>query len=98
MQRENPLVFYPRFAWETLRKLRGYWGVYRRFKKILDEALAAPDRWTYSDVAIAAPRQDEFEAMALYHETAGGEAALARKRRDDSIRATGHAPELAAAK
>jgi hypothetical protein len=98
MARENPLVFYPRYALETARKLRGYWRIYRQFKAILNEALAAPDRWSYSDVAIAPPRQDEFEAMALYHETTGGEAALARKRRDDSIRSTGHVPEMAAAK
>jgi len=42
-------------------------------------------------------KADEFEAMALYHQTTGGEAALARKRRDDRIRATGHAEELPAA-
>src|SRR6476661_5811916 len=98
MPRENPFVFYPRYALETARKLRGYWRIYRQFKAILNEALAAPDRFSYSDIAIAPPRQDEFEAMALYHETTGGEAALARKRRDDSIRSTGHVPELAPAK
>ena len=62
----------------------------RRLKAILDETLAAPDRWTYTDVAIAPPEQDEFERLSLYHETTGGEAALARKRRDDVIRAGGH--------
>jgi hypothetical protein len=56
-------------------------------KGVLDETLNAPDRWTYSDIAIAVPQQDEFEAMALYHETTGGEAALARKRRGDAVRA-----------
>ena len=62
MPRENPFVFYPRYALETARKLRGYWRIYRQFKAILNEALAAPDRWSYSDIAIAPPRQDEFEA------------------------------------
>ena len=60
--------------------------------------LAAPDRWTYQDVAITPPKHDEFERLSLYHETTGGEAALARKRRDDTIRAGGHvyeAPPLA---
>jgi hypothetical protein len=67
---------------------------------MLDQALTAPDRWTYSDLAIEPPQQDEFEALALYHETNGGEAALARKRRDDAIRDHGHAhdtPEIAGA-
>jgi len=86
MKRESPFVFYPRYGLEIARKVGGYWRVWRQFKKILDETLNAPDRFDYSDVAIAAPRQDEFEAMALYHETTGGEAALARKRREDAIR------------
>jgi hypothetical protein len=62
------------------------------------EALAAPDRWTYRDFAITPPEKDEFERLSLYHETTAGVAALARKRRDDVIRAGGHvyeAPPLA---
>jgi hypothetical protein len=84
---ENPFVFYPRFAWESARKLRGYWKIYREAKQILNEVKNAPDRWTYSDIAIAPPKADEFEALDLYHATTGGEAALARKRRDEAIRA-----------
>jgi hypothetical protein len=67
-------------------------AVYKQFKAMLDEALTAPDRWTYTDLAITPPKQDEFEALALYHETSGGEAALARKRREDAtIREHSHA-------
>ena len=84
---ENPLVFYPRFAAQTLVKAARYWSVYRRFKTILDEVRTAPDREAYSDVAIAPPQADEFEALDLYHATFGGEEALARKRRADAIRA-----------
>jgi hypothetical protein len=91
MARESPFVFYPRYGFESVTKLWGYWRVYRQLKAMLDEALAAPDRWTYSDLAIAPPQLDEFEALDLYHATAGGEAALARKRRDDAIRGGGHA-------
>jgi hypothetical protein len=89
MKIESPIVFYPRYGWETLRKIWGYLRVYRQLKAMLDEALAAPDRWSYTDIAIAPQQQDEFERLSLYHETTGGEAALARKRRDDAIRA-GH--------
>ena len=91
MKIESPLLFYPRYAWETLKKVRGYLRIYRQLNVILKETLAAPDRWTYSDIAIAPPKEDEFE-LSLYHATAGGEAALARKRRDDAIR-TGHPAE-----
>jgi hypothetical protein len=84
---ENPFLFYPRYMAETVRKARGYWSVYKRFKAILDEVMAAPDRATYTDLAIAPRRGDEYEALDLYHATRGGEAAVARMRRDDAIRA-----------
>jgi Radical SAM superfamily len=90
MRRENPLLFYPRYVGETLLKAWRYWRVYKRFKATLDETLAAPDRWTYTDLAIAPPQTDEFEALDLYHATSGGEAALARMRRDDAIRGSEH--------
>jgi hypothetical protein len=88
---ESPFVFYPRYVGETFVKAWRYWWIYRRFKSVLDEALAAPDRWTYSDLAIAPPQADEFDALDLYHATSGGEAALARMRRDQAIRAAAHA-------
>jgi hypothetical protein len=84
---ENPLVFYPRLVAEIMVKAARYWSVYRRFKAIFDEVRTAPDREVYSDLAIAPPQADEFEALDLYHATFGGEAALARKRRADAIRA-----------
>jgi hypothetical protein len=87
------LVFYPRYAWESVKKVWAYVRMYRRLKALLDEVLAAPDRWTYRDVAITPTENDEFERLSLYHETTGGEAALARKRRDDVIRAGGHVYE-----
>jgi hypothetical protein len=92
---ESPLIFYPRYGWETLQKAWGYLRVYRQLRAVLNEALTAPDRWSYTDIAIAPPQQDEFERLSLYHETSGGEAALARKRRDDAIRAAGHSNQAA---
>jgi hypothetical protein len=86
LPRENPLVFYPRYLSETVIKMWRYWTVYRQCRAMLDEALTAPDRWTYTDIAIAPPGAEEFETLDLYHATSGGEAALARKRRDDAIR------------
>jgi hypothetical protein len=87
MKRENPLVFYARYWGGILLKVWPYWSLYRRWKSILNEVQAAPDRATYTDLATTAPQDDEFEELDLYHATAGGEAAVARKRRDDAIRA-----------
>ncbi len=93
MPLENPLVFYARYWGGTALKFWKYARVYLRCKAMLNAALKAPDRWTYSDLAIAAPKADEFDALDLYHATTGGEAALKRKYRDDAIRAhTTHEP------
>ena len=89
---ESPFAFYPRYFGETVLKARRYWSVYRQCKAILKEVLAAPDRDTYADVAITPPRQDEFEALDLYHAPSGSEAALLRKQRDDAIRSKAQAP------
>jgi hypothetical protein len=80
-------VFYPRCAGEIALKAHRYWSVYRKARAILKEVLAAPDRRAYSDLSIAQPDEDEFERLDLYHATAGGEGALARKRREDVLRA-----------
>jgi hypothetical protein len=86
MKLENPLIFYPRYVFGTLYKIRHYLKMYLQTKAMVKEIEASPDRWTYSDLAIAPPRDDEFEALDLYHATSGGEGALARKRRDEVIR------------
>ena len=90
LSRENPLVFYPRYLREIAVKAWGYWSVYRRSQLALKAVLAAPDRTTYADVSIASPQADEFDNLDLYHATSGGEAVLARKRRDDALRERGH--------
>jgi hypothetical protein len=86
LPRENPLVFYSKYWGGTAVKLVKYLALYLRAKKMVKEIEQAPDRYSYSDLAIAPPRDDEFDALDLYHQTAGGEDALARKRRDELIR------------
>jgi hypothetical protein len=91
MRLENPLAFYAKYWGGTALKVVRYARVYLRCKRMLDRALKAEDRWTYFDLAIAPPQADEFDALDLYHATTGGEAALARKQRDDAIRGRTHA-------
>ncbi len=91
LPRENAIVFYARYWGGTALKAWRYLRVYLRCRAMLNAALKAPDRWTYSDLAIAPPGTDEFETLDLYHATAGGEGALARKKRDESIRSKTHA-------
>ena len=93
---ESPLVFYPRYWGETAIKAVKYLRFFLRTRKILKEVLEAPDRYAYTDLAISPPKDDEFEALELYHATSGGEAALDRKKLGDSIRAGAAATAAAA--
>jgi hypothetical protein len=78
---------YPRYAADTVGKLRDYWGICREARAIFREVMHAPDRSTYSDLSLTAPSEDEFDALDLYRATNGGEAAVAPKRREDALRA-----------
>jgi len=94
---ESPLVFYPRMLKEWLVKARGYWSIYRQIKTTNRQVQAAPDRWTYSDIAIAPLGGNELQSLDLFHATRGGESALERRRRNDAIREhTGHKAPAAA--
>jgi hypothetical protein len=86
MPRENPLIFYPRYAWETLRShfWMAYWilrmnHVRRRIKK--DQ-----QRKQYVDLALAG-QEGEFDALSLFTETRGGRGAVAKKRQEAAARA-----------
>ncbi len=83
---ENPLVFYPKLLRENVRKLRGYWSTWRLFTRIKNEVKADPDKASYTDISLTPLRENENEALDLFHSTRGGEAALGRKRRSDAIR------------
>jgi hypothetical protein len=83
---ESRIVFYARYAAETAAKAWHYLAVYREAKRTLRQVLQASDRWTYSDLAIAPPREDDLDTLDLYHATSGGEAAVARVQREAEAR------------
>jgi hypothetical protein len=87
LPRASALRFYARYAVETAFKMRDYWRLLREWRAIRKEVAAAPDRWSYTDLAIAPLQDNDVDTLDLYHATNGGEAALARQRRQDEIRA-----------
>jgi Radical SAM superfamily len=87
MPLENPVVFYARYAAETAAKAWHYLAVYRAALRTLRQVLRAPDRWTYTDLAITPAREDELDSLDLYHATSGGKTAIARVRREAKARA-----------
>ncbi|MBY2916116.1 B12-binding domain-containing radical SAM protein [Rhizobium leguminosarum] len=78
---ENPLVFWPRFAWETFRKHVSLAGT------IIGLTISAflisrnAKSKTYMDQALTPVADDEEETLHLFTQTAGGAAAVSHVRK-----------------
>ncbi len=96
-RRELPVWFELKYALETAGKAWRYWRAYRRAAAIVRKVENDPRRYEYTDLAIQPVTEDENETLALIHETAGGEAFLARKQKQDAIFEAVHAAHQTAA-
>jgi hypothetical protein len=96
-RRELPVWFELKYAAESASKAWRYWRAYRKAARIVKRVEADPKRYDYTDTAITPVSPDEIETLDLFHETAGGEAFLARKQRQDAIMDAVHAARESAA-
>ena len=84
MKRENPLVFYPKFAavegYRIVMMFYHYWKI----KGILKRVLADPKGMEYRDLAITPPGLDELN-LALYSETRGTAEEIEKKRHQGEL-------------
>ncbi|MBY5581881.1 B12-binding domain-containing radical SAM protein [Rhizobium leguminosarum] len=81
LPRENPLVFWPRFAWETFRKHVSLAGTI--IGLTISAFLISRDAKskTYMDQAVTPVADDEEETLHLFTQTAGGAAAVSHVRK-----------------
>jgi hypothetical protein len=82
---ESAFTFYPRYAVETASKMWRYWRMYANAARIVKKVETDPKRWEYNDLAITPVNPEELNTLDLFHETAGGEAFLAKKAKQDAI-------------
>ena len=82
---EPALVFYPKFAWQSAVKAWRYWRGFRQEKALLKRILNDPNRYDYSDLATRPLAHNELESLDLFHETRGGEEAVAKQHRQDAL-------------
>jgi radical SAM superfamily enzyme len=80
-------VFHWKLALETIRKEKIYgrliWQVWSIGRRVLND----PRRHEYMDLALTPVDDEDMDKLALFHETAGGEAAVAKVRNEDLARA-----------
>jgi hypothetical protein len=93
-------LFHLKLAAETWKKLRIYgrlaWQAWRIGRMVKND----PRRYEYTDLALEPVVEDDMDKLALFAETAGGEAAVSKKRGEDRARAkvaAEHTQRLAAA-
>ena len=85
LKREPVWTFYPRFLRDCLVKGAGYWRRWRMAQRIVRRVERDPGRRAYGDLAIRPLAEDELAALDLFHETAGGEAAVEKERRQAAL-------------
>ncbi|MBX5017363.1 B12-binding domain-containing radical SAM protein [Rhizobium lentis] len=81
LRRENPLLFWPRFAWETVRKHASLAGTI--IGLTISAFLISRDAKskTYMDQALTPVAEDEEETLSLFTKTSGGTAAVNHVRK-----------------
>ena len=87
MKIESPLVFYPKYAWEVVRKISLYATMISKAYSIYRRVAKDPNASSYTDLAIAPVQDEDLENLEMFTETSGGEAAVVKKRVADDIRA-----------
>ncbi|HKQ96294.1 MAG TPA: radical SAM protein [Candidatus Polarisedimenticolia bacterium] len=81
LPRESPLVFYPRYAWETLSKQTRLYFMGRRFAKIRQRVESDPAAKAYRDLALTPVTEAETETLELYSATESAKQAVEKAKR-----------------
>lgn len=85
MPLEHPLLFYPKYAAETLWKHVRYFTFIARMLPAYFRVRFAAHPQAYTDISLARARDESEAGLALFHETSGGENYVARVRRQEAI-------------
>ena len=78
---ENPMVFYPRLAWEYVCKYAGAYAMHRRYARILKRVMADPNPEAYTDVAMTPVEVGEEEDLELFTATVSAREFVEKRRK-----------------
>jgi hypothetical protein len=59
---ENPLLFYPRYAWECISKTARLWSLYRSYKRLRNRVENDPAKSVYLDPALLPAVESEVQS------------------------------------
>ncbi len=94
LPRENPLVFYPRRAWEVLSTYGPFAAYAIRLWFACQRIKRDPASRTYTDLALTPVEEAETEHLEMFEHTGAAKAAVAKaKARADATRGAAVAAE-----
>jgi len=78
---ENPVVFYAKYLWHTLKASSvvtvAYWRLRRKMRQIEQD----PQRTAYRDTAITPPDSQDLDQLGLFTQTRGGQEVVIKFKR-----------------
>jgi radical SAM superfamily enzyme YgiQ (UPF0313 family) len=80
--------FYPRYALETVSKLKRWSAMYLDLRRIYVRIKRDPARMEYMDLALTPVTDAEVDTLELFHHTDAAEAFVARERKPAAVAAT----------
>ncbi len=84
---ENPLLFYPRYIADQMRKHVRMAGMIWRFKRVRRRIKRDPNARDYMDAALTPVLADEFESHEMFTVSAAAAAAVEKHHKDERARA-----------
>ena len=82
---ENPLSFYPKLAIEFVTKYAGFYGMRRRYRRILNQVMAEPAEG-YTDAAMTPVTLEEEEHLDLFTATSAAKEYMQKRRTREVLR------------
>jgi hypothetical protein len=78
---ETPLIFYPRFVWDFVRKHMQFLKLYWRYSRALARVERDPAKHDYMDLSLSPAEEQDLDELDLFTATEFGQAAVEKMRR-----------------
>jgi hypothetical protein len=88
---ENPLLFYPRYVIDLVRKHLKMVGLVWRYTRVRREIKRDPNRRAYMDQALSPVLDDELETLEMFTSNQAAKAVVEKVRREEKAHARAHA-------
>jgi hypothetical protein len=66
---ESPMIFYPRYLWQTITKSFRFLALLWCYKRILTRVEKTPAKYTYQDVALTAATKEDLHTLEIFKAT-----------------------------